>query len=380
MRPRSALILLVACFSALDAAPAFPAPAAATPRWTDATPDAMIDDAVARTLAADAPDHARLAAMAVVVELSDRGAHDHARTALQHIADAAAVPAELRAQAAMLGRELASDEGTQAGAQADHALGIVDAVSILGPFRDTGGGLDAHDGPEAARPAFAPTERYSWGSYEVAWRPVEPTLSRASGVPLDLFVFPRKESCTWVATQLAVSKAQPLVVSVAGTGQLRLRFDGADVARDDSVHTSARFDRIAAGVEATAGAHLVAVKTCSGPLDDDGRVRLRVTNEQGAWPEGVQAHEAGFGAAKSLPRPVVRARTTALAVAIQKPGADVDARLDAAILRTFGGADDSRSPRAPGLPRRARRGWTSAPIGSRWRRGSRRAAPTAAAG
>jgi len=348
-RCRSFGLPAVAIASLLAAAPpARSAPAATPVRWTDATPDAMVDDAAARALAPDAAEHARMAALAVLAELSDRAAEGHARGALERIAKATDVAAEVRAEAGLLARMLADGEGTEAGAKADHALGVVDALSVLGPFRDTGGGLDAHDGPEAGAAPFAPGERYSWGSYEVAWRPVPRAFASAVGVPLDLFVFPRNESCTWIAAHLVVTRAQPLRVGLAATGQARLVFDGADVARDDRVHESLRFDRLAARVDATAGDHLLAAKICSGALDDDGRVRLRVTDERGGWPDGVEEREGAWTPPRHARRPAFRALTTALARAIDRPGKDVDARLDDAVLRTLGGADDLRSPRAPG--------------------------------
>ena len=48
-----------------------------------------------------------------------------------------------------MARSLSGDEGSEVAAREDAKLGVVDALALLGPFRDTGGGLDAHDGPEA---------------------------------------------------------------------------------------------------------------------------------------------------------------------------------------------------------------------------------------
>jgi hypothetical protein len=314
----------------------------------------MVDDATARALGAAVPERARMAALATITELSERAASEHGLTAATRVAAASNVPADVRGEAALLARMMAADEGTETGERADHALGVVEATSVLGPFRDTGGGLEAHDGPElasAASPAFAPAARFSWGSYEVAWRDVPRAFAAATGVPLDLFVFPRKESCTWLATRLTFATRQSVIVRAASTGQLRVVFDGADVARDANVQESLRFDRLAARVEADAGEHLLATKVCSGALDDDGRVRLRVTNEAGAWPDGVQesaiaGHASHAGARK---RATIHAIATPLARSLDAAGADVEGRLDAAIVRTLGGADDMRSPRAPGL-------------------------------
>jgi hypothetical protein len=341
--PLAALALVLA-----DAPRALSAPSDAV-RWTDATPDAMVDDALARALAPSAAEHAQAAALATLVTLAPRAANGRAEQALARIVGTASVPAEVRAEAALQRRMLASDGGTEAGGRAEHALGIVQAFSVLGPFRDTGGGLDAHDGPEADKTPFDGAGRYSWGSYDVAWRDVPRVFAAATGVPLDMFVFPRKESCTWLATALEVAHAQPLVLHAASTGQVRLVFDGVDVGRDEAVHASLRFDRLAARVEATAGKHLLAAKVCTGALDDDGELRLRVTDEAGAWPDGVTEAAWATSGVHPVHHATAHATPTLLARGIAKSDGDVDARLDAAVLRTLGGADDLRSPRAPGL-------------------------------
>jgi hypothetical protein len=372
---RSLALRLAALAFVVAGAPNLAALPATALRWTDKTPDAMVVDATSRALAPGAPEHAQAAALATIAALADRASYPASRDALQRIAASAELDAEVRGEAALLARVLAVDEGTEAGGAADHALGVVDAVAVLGPFRDTGGGLDARDGPEVPGDAFASSERYSWGSYEVAWRAVPRAFASARGVPLELFVFPRKESCTWVASRLDVSSARALTVRAATTGQVRLVFDGVDVARDETVNAAARMDRVAARIQATAGEHLLAAKVCSGALDDEGRVRLRITDDAGRWPEGVRAsarawdgrdashasdasargapgaHDAADGG-PALPKPPgIRPVETLLARAIRAAAtasSDVDTRLDSAILRTLGGADDLRSPRAPG--------------------------------
>ncbi len=338
------LVALLVC----QAPTARSAPAPSPLRWTDETPDAMVDDAAARALAPGADEPSKMAALATIAELSDRASKDHAQGAMESLAATGSLSAEIRAQAALVGRMMAADEGTEAGERADHRLGVVAAASILGPFRDTGGGLDAHDGPESGAAPFAPTGRYSWGSYEVAWREVPSPFATAGGVPLDLFVFPRKESCTWLATRLTFASRQSVFVRAASTGQLRLVFDGVEVGRDGNVHESLRFDRLAARVEVDAGEHLLAAKVCSGALDDGGRVRLRVTSDAGTWPEGVQ-ESASLTRSGGKKHPTVRPIATPLARTLEAATPDVDARLDAAVVRTLGGADDMRSPRAPGL-------------------------------
>jgi hypothetical protein len=322
-------------------------------RWTDETPDAMIEDAVTRAVLTGASSSAQLASLAVLSALANRAEAGHARTALQRLANDPQIGSDVRAEAALLARSLAPDDGTDTGASANRALGIADEMALLGPFRDTGGGLDTHDGPEARSGAFSDASaRYSWGSYEVAWRAVPRAYARARGLPLDVFVFPRKESCTWVATKLAVATATEIVVRAAATGQIRLVFDGTDIGRDDDVHAALRFDRLAARVHATPGAHWVAAKVCAGALEDEGRVRLRVTDDLGAWPQGVTASsDLTLAAPRPLrtPRLVFERIATPLSRAIGSPASTAEAQLQTAVLRTLGGADDMRSPRAPGM-------------------------------
>ncbi len=362
-----ALSAMAVALTLADTRAAFSTPEAAPIRWTDETPDAMIEDAVLRAVAPKATPRAQLAALATMAALADRAQDGSAEKGFERVAAEASV--DVRGEAALLARMAAADEGTEAGARADEKLGVVSSLAILGPFRDTGGGLDAHDGPEADGHSLGDGRaRYSWGAYEVAWRAVPPAFATAEGVPLDLFVFPRKESCTWVETKLSVASEQKLFVRLAATGQARLVFDGADVGRDEAVHEAARFDRLAASVEAAPGTHLLAAKVCAGALDDGGRVRLRVTDATGAWPQGVSASAAldggpagpaGMGSkpGASAARPSAGGRLgavrfdrlpTPLAHALDDPTGDLDGRMQTAVLRTLGGADDLRSPRAPG--------------------------------
>jgi hypothetical protein len=339
-------------------ADAAPPAASAQPslRWTDTTPDTMVQDAKARALAAKAPEHTQLAALATIAALADRATGGEAHAAFERVAATQTAPEDVREQASLLARMTSNDEGTETGARADERLGVVTALSLLGPFRDTGGGLDAHDGPEAGAGGFGDTHaRYSWGAYQVEWRAVPRAFAAAEGVPLDVFVFPRKESCTWVASKLTATADMKVAVRLAAAGQARIVFDGVDVARDDAVHESAMFDRLAAKVHVAAGPHLIAAKVCSGAIDDDGRVRLRVTNDTGTWPGGLTASADLAGvparaAARTAKGGVQFERvTTALARAVGSPSLQDDAPLDAAVLRTLAGADDLRSPRAPGI-------------------------------
>jgi hypothetical protein len=351
----SVILGVAALLSGATAAPArsASAPPQAAQAWVDETPGGMVEAAAARAVAATSPEPVALASLAVIAALSDRADYGRAQAALERIGSTPGATAEVRQQAALLARMLAPDEGTDAGSRADRALGVVDSLAVLGPFRDTGGGLDAHDGPENPGASFGdPRARYSWGSYEVSWRAVPRSFASASGLPLGVFVFPRKESCTWVASKLVVASDTTLVVRVASTGQVRLVFDDAELGRDASVHAAMRFDRIGAQVRAPAGPHLVAAKVCSGALDDDGEVRLRITNEAGTWPDGVTATADLDGAtphAKGKARASITRRATALATAVDGASTGTDSRIASAVLRTLGGADDLRSPRAPGL-------------------------------
>ena len=348
-----ALVLASTLASAAVPKPAPPAPVAAF-RWTDETPDAMIDDARARALAPGASEADVLAAIVVIRALEPRATYGRADDALRAIAGGA--KGDVATEAALAFRALADDEGTDDGTLADRALGIVSHLSVLGPFRDTGGGLLAHEGPEAPGGSFSDTRaRYAWGTVDVAWRKVPVHYVTAGGVPLDLFISPRTESCTLLATAVTLEKAEPIVVRLAASGSARLIFDGVDVATGEDVNPSAQADRLAAQVSATVGTHLLAAKVCKGALADDGHVRFRITDVHGAPVRVTYAELSALPTSASHP---TKAEIAALAVKpVATPlGRTLAARsdvpggvLDAAIARTLGGAEDSRSPRAPGL-------------------------------
>ena len=312
-------------------------------RWTEETPDAMLDTAKARGLASSEVE--AVAAIATILALADRAEYGRAQKSLEEIAVKSAASADARGEAALAARMLAADEGSDAGVSIDRRLGVATDIAVLGPFRDTGGGLDAKDGPEAG--AFADMKaRYAWGTVDVAWRAVPRAFAVAAGVPLDVFVHPRKESCSWIATKIAVDKAQPIVVRLAATGQARLMFDGVELGRSKDVHASARLDRLAARVDATAGSHVVAAKVCAGALADDGRVRIRFTDPTGA-PLAL-ATSADLGEARATVKIKSTSVVTSLGRALAATGA-IDTQLSSAVARTLGGADDLASPRAPGL-------------------------------
>lgn len=342
---RRGLALALLSVTSIAAVPpaAPPPPKPPNARWTDATPDAMLDAAKERALGASEGD--AVAAITAILALSDRAEYGRAQKALEEIAAKSAAGSDARGEAALGARMLAADEGSEAGATADAKLGVATELALLGPFRDTGGGVDAKDGPEAA--TFTDTKaRYAWGTVDVAWRAVPRSFATAAGVPLDVFVHPRKESCTWIATKVTLAKPQAIVVRLAASGQARLAFDGVELAKSKDVHASARLDRLAARVDATAGTHLIAAKVCAGALSDDGRVRLRFTDAQGAPLALPTSAELDGAPATSKVKPV--AVTTSLARTLAST-ASLDAQLAAAIARTLGGADDLASPRAPGL-------------------------------
>jgi hypothetical protein len=321
-------------------------------RFTAESPDAIVDAQKRRALSAKASEADIIAAMSVIATLADRASNDGAERALAEIAGATSVSAEVRSEALALARTLASDEGTLAGVEKARSVGIVTDVAVLGPFRDTGGGLDAHDGPEQPKSAAAfgdPKTFYSWGTVEVAWRGVPPTFTQAHGVPLDMFVHPRKESCTFVASKIKLAAAAPIIVRLASSGQARLVLDGVDVGKSDDVHGSARFDRIAAQVDASAGPHLLYAKVCTGALEDTGRVRMRVTDAKHGALRVEASGDLSLKPGETIGWGTVKPTklTTPLLRSVAGKGGG-DAQLSAAIVRTLGGADDLKSPRAAG--------------------------------
>jgi tetratricopeptide (TPR) repeat protein len=334
-------------------------PPAGGVRWIAATPDPMASQASARVFAAKGPavEREAIAAMAVLRELEGRSTEGHVRGLLEAISIAKTLSEEVRGEAALMARSMAVDEGTPSGITTSRQLGLLTDVAVLGPFRDTGGGLAAQDGPEGPGGRFADAKAdYSWGTFEVRWRAVPPAYSTADGVPLDLFVHPRKESCSWVASRIKLEKSEPVVVRVASSGQVRLMFDGIEVGKSEDVHEAARFDRLAARVDAKEGMHLVAAKVCSGALPDEGRVRLRVTTESGATravESSAELIDPPAAPKPAKPKTAGKAApvkpTTALGRTLAASGDDVDALLAGAVARTLGGAEDLKSPRAPGM-------------------------------
>ena len=319
--------------------------------------DDFLTAAKKRALGPGAREADAVAAMTVVAYLADQVSEGLGEKALGEIAAAPRLAADVRAEAELLAHVVSGKVGDEA-ALADAKLGVLTELAILGPFRDTGGGVHTQDGPEQGGYGsfFDASKRYSWGTVEVGWRKLPRSYATARGVPLDVFVHPRGESCSWIASAVDVPSAQPVVVRLAATGQVRLMFDGAELAVSEDANSGAVADWLAVKVDATKGAHVVAAKVCEGAIHDAGRVRLRLTNPAGAplvFPSHADLTSAPRCASKDFgphgckgAAPGAKRVTTPLERTLAQTG---ELAFDGAILRVLGGADDSRSPRAPGI-------------------------------
>jgi len=252
-------------------------------RWTAETPDEMVDSALKRGQAGG--DDA-LAGLVLAASLDDRAAFGKARAGLDLIGASASPLAD---DARWLSARLKPDAkpAPWPGARVAsydvpvNSSGLVTGLSIVGPFQDSGGGLDKKQGPEAPGESFAETNaRYSWGVYEVAWRKALPASVTARGLPLDLYIHPRNESCTYVASKVSFApNVKKVLLFGAASGTLRLIWDGKTVTKNEDVHTRMMLDRLGAEIDVTPGSHLVAAKVCTSAVNDEGRVRLRFTDE-----------------------------------------------------------------------------------------------------
>ncbi|MFO0756680.1 MAG: transglutaminase-like domain-containing protein [Byssovorax sp.] len=280
-------------------------------RWTATTPDEMVDQVLAR---AEQGGEDALAALVVASALDDRASFGRAREGLARIG---ASSSPLADEARWLGLRLrpAAPSPSWPGSRAvsydapPDPTGLVRTFTILGPFQDTTGqGLMRHEGPEAPGQRWSDTSaRYSWGVYDVFHRRVLPTAVTAQGVPLDLYIHPRSESCTYLASRLTVpSPSKPFLVHVAASGAVRLIWDGADVAMSDDVHPRLGLDRLSARIDTSPGDHLLAVKVCSSAVGDEGRVRLRLTDEKRA-PLAWATSSSLEGLSIVAPAPAVKA-------------------------------------------------------------------------
>ena len=250
------------------------------------------------------------------------------------------------------------------------ASGLVRAFALLGPFEDTGGGLDRREGPETATHRYRQAD-YSWGTTHVRYQRALAGATTARGVDLDLYIQPRSEACTYLESAVtlpaASSAAQPLVLQLASAGAFRAAWDGVEIARSDEVHPDAVLDRAAVRLLVGPGAHQLRLKVCTAALADSGRVRARFTDERyqpvavesssdiaelERLAERLRSAATGLSAdpatAPSKPIRVSTPLEQALAVPPDPSPAPEEA-LTAALLRTLGGAEDLKSPRAPGL-------------------------------
>jgi len=329
--------------------PATRADAGVAYRWTGATPDETIELSVRGALAAQ-PD--ALARLVLIASLADEATRYKSQVALQ------------RAATALSGRALAEDRalGLQArwlaamlrvGDPEVSTPGLLRRFALVGPFHDAGGGLMRREGPERVDHDFARSD-YSWGANHVRARETLPESATALGLPLGLYVSPRRESCTYLFSAVT-APAGPLTVHVANAGSLRASWDGVDVLTDPTSHRALVVDRGAIHVPDAGGEHLLQLKICNGAQPDTGRVRVHFTDARGAALKVVASSDLGTlqrlwkrtrggqaGQARSADTPLGRVLEVG-------EGNDTDAVLGAAVVRTLGQADDAQSPRAPGL-------------------------------
>jgi len=371
--------------------------------WVSTTTDDVIVQLEKRAIREGlASGRAAIGSMMAIPQIADDAKAGAGRAALDRIAKALAAGTkadskELGNEALAIARSIAPDAGLASARVEDAKLGVVNAWRLVGPFKDTSGtGLERAEGPEVAAPAdplvpakgkkadkpdpkakpekaepakphpvsldlFKQLEtRWDDGAYDVAWRAVPAELISARGIPLEALLYPRKETCSYLATVVKVGSDGPIVLRAASAGAVRMIFDGFTIAKSEEQHSLAMADRLAAKVEATKGPHLFALKVCSGPSADSGRVRARVTNDAGEAIAGVTTSDDLTQLPSSAPRPKFTEVQTplgkALAVAATPSGATatmtaaaVDDALAAALARRLGGADDLRTPKVQGL-------------------------------
>jgi Flp pilus assembly protein TadD len=308
-------------------------PARAESRYVARTPDATLALALAR--AAGPEEDGALAALALATALNDDASPGAARKGLLGLGRGTGTIAE---QARWAAAELDPDPGAR-------PAGLVRNLAVVGPFADHGGGLNRREGPEGHWSERSKT--FDWGAYEVRWRGVPERAISARGAPLDLMIYPRRESCTYLATRVRLPAAQTFELALASTGSVRWSWDEQELGRSDDLHVGAMFDRLAARIEAAPGDHLLSVKVCSGPTLDQGRVRLRAQR-----PDGAPLDLPTSATWEALPPAAaqVTALPTALGRALEPgPRSSSDRALAAGLIRQVAGADDLRSPRASGL-------------------------------
>jgi len=326
---------------------------AATPaerRWTAATPDAILERS-ARIAASD-PTEA-LARQVFLASLAPEASAHRGREALELLGRA---PGPLGDSAHWLARTLAPTPAAASASSDDGPLdeGMLRTFSILGPFADVGGGLARREGVELAGFRFSSGDA-SRGAIRV--RPVRTLVGSVTptGVPLDRYVHPRRESCTYLSSAVTLANPGRVVLRVASTGTYRVSWDGHDAGGHAEAHRRALVDRSATALDATAGLHLITVKTCSEAQHDEGRVRVRLTTEDG---RPVTATSSSAPARLDEALEAARARAASTHRALRTPFDEATTlgdkptmgeSLRAAMVRILAGADDLQSPRAPGM-------------------------------
>ncbi|MFO0550696.1 MAG: transglutaminase-like domain-containing protein [Polyangiaceae bacterium] len=389
-------------------APAPPPPnLSGATRWVDPTPDDMVQSALKR---ASGNYDDGVAGLLLALSMTEHASQGSVARGLASLGKAGT--SDVGYEAGVLALALtppAFGELWQGWGKISYEVpreesGIVKAFVVTGPLQDMGGGLGRQEGPEASDSSFAELDaNYSWGDFEVKPRRALPGWVTASGLQLDTYVFPRTESCSYVSSKVVFDDSvKEVVVRVASSGSARVIWDGQTVAFSEDVHPRALLDRMAAKIELGAGAHLVAVKVCSSAIADEGRVRVRFTDAAGK-PLAVTASSDLRGLdsqrVKGLPLPAALVKKpaappppppsgkpakgpgkpdkgkqppakqppaeptapaptglkftelkTPLARALDiSDSAPIDLVVVAAIARSLGGADDTRSPKAPGL-------------------------------
>ena len=233
------------------------------------------------------------------------------------------------------------------------------ATYVIGPYRDLGAGLALTNGPEDGTRAFGDLARDdSWGSVHVRWHALPPWRD-SLGVPLNLLVSPRAESCSWVARAFEARSTHSGVLAIAGSGQLRAVLDGHTIGLDEANHRRGWFSRIVREIEFEAGKHWVAVKSCTGTQSDDGSVRVLLRDRSGAKNDDLLA-----------PIPLEQARTVAASRVIRSVRAVVEHVLSAAdkpsmraaeFLVRASGADDLSHVQAPSMLAELLKLWATLP-------------------
>ncbi len=321
--------------------------------WVAATPDETIELSL-RAALRDGDD--ALARTILIAAFEEEAAAGKAKAALEKLA---ASKARVAGDARWLARMLEPEPGPAwPGLDKlpvdDAPNALVRTFAILGPLEDTGGGLSRSDAADHPAHRWSAAD-YSWGVYAVRTRRSLVDTVTARGLPLDLYVHPRSESCTYLGAAVTVPSAMPVTIRVAASGSLRMSWDDAGVLLDERVHPSAIVDRAAVRVQATAGDHLLVLKVCTGAQNDAGRVRVRFTNDDGSdlllATTSQPARLDRVRAAIDKKSVVQYQRVATAAEAIVAPSATTSGpqALAAAVVLRLAGTDDLRTSRAPGL-------------------------------